>query len=73
MPQTDMITLRTTSLIVDPEEDEGISGSKKIILDINMKMPVKDAMIYLIMKNASNNDIRRYKVLISSAYKPLRY
>lgn len=38
-----------------------------------MKMPVKDAAIYLIMKNNSNNDIRRYKILINSIYKPLRY
>lgn len=36
-------------------------------------MPVKDAPMFLIMKNNSNNDIRRYKILINSAYKPLRY
>ena len=38
-----------------------------------MKVPAKDAAIYLVMKNASNNDIRRYKILINSVYKPLRY
>jgi len=38
-----------------------------------MKMPVKDAALYLVMRNTSNNDIRRYKILINSVYKPLRY
>ncbi len=38
-----------------------------------MKVPAKDAAIYLVMKNVSNNDIRRYKILVNSVYKPLRY
>lgn len=36
-------------------------------------MPVKDAPIYLIMKNNSLTDIRRYKILVNCVYKPLRY
>lgn len=38
-----------------------------------MKIPVKEAPLYLIMKNSSNTDIRRYKILVNSVYKPLRY
>lgn len=68
-----MVTLKTTSIILDPEEDELKAVPKKVSLDVNMKMPVKDAALYLLMKNTSGNDIRRYKILINSVYKPLRY
>lgn len=68
-----MVTLKNTSLTIDPEEDESSSTVKKIYLDINMKMPAKEAPIYLVMKNSSASDIRCYKVLINSVFKPLRY
>ena len=38
-----------------------------------MKIPVKDAVLHLLMKNSSGTDIRRYKVILNSMYKPLRY
>jgi len=38
-----------------------------------MKMPAKDAPIFLVLKNSSNTDIRIYKILINSVFKPLRY
>lgn len=38
-----------------------------------MKMPTKDVPIYFTMKNQSGTDIRIYKILINSVYKPLRY
>ena len=38
-----------------------------------MKLPVKDAPLYLFLKNVSGTDLRRYKLYINSIYKPLRY
>ena len=38
-----------------------------------MKLPVKDAPLYLFLKNTTGTDIRRYKLYLNSIYKPLRY
>lgn len=38
-----------------------------------MKVPVKDGVLYLMLKNSSNTDVRRYKLIVNSVYKPLRY
>jgi hypothetical protein len=38
-----------------------------------MKVAVKEASFVLILRNPQGTDVRRYKVLITSVYKPLRY
>ena len=38
-----------------------------------MKIPIKDAPLQLILKNNSGTDIRKYKLFLSSTYKPLKY
>lgn len=38
-----------------------------------MKVAVKEASFVLILRNPQGTDVRRYKVLISSVYKPLKY
>ena len=38
-----------------------------------MKVAVKEASFVLILKNPQGTDVRRYKVLVSSVYKPLKY
>ncbi len=38
-----------------------------------MKLAVKEASFIIMIRNPSGTDMRRYKVLLSSVYKPLRY
>ena len=38
-----------------------------------MKVPVKDGILYLTMKNSGGTDIRKYKLVFNCVYKPLRY
>jgi hypothetical protein len=38
-----------------------------------MKIAIKEASFILLVKNHSATDIRRYKVLLNSVYKPLKY
>lgn len=71
-PQTDMISLKNDSITLNGEEEE-LLGKKKIVLEINMRIPAKDAPLTLLLKNASGTDIRKYRILINSVYKPLRY
>ena len=70
-PHTDMITLKNNTVTLDPEEEE--NHSHRLFMEVNMKVPVKDAVLHLVMKNSSGTDIRRYKVLVNCVYKPLRY
>lgn len=55
------------------DDEENFENKKKIALEVNMKMPVKEAPLYLSLKNSTGTDIRRYKMFINSIYKPLRY
>lgn len=38
-----------------------------------MKMAIKEGSFILLIRNQSGTDIRRYKVLLNSVYKPLKY
>lgn len=38
-----------------------------------MKIAAKDVSFVLSIRNASGTDLRRYKVLLTSVYKPLKY
>ena len=38
-----------------------------------MKIAAKQASFFLMIKNQSGTDIRKYKVLLNSIFKPLRY
>jgi hypothetical protein len=38
-----------------------------------MKIAAKDVSFILSLRNASGTDLRKYKVLLTSVYKPLRY
>ena len=68
-----MITLKNSTLTFDAEDEESNGNSRKISLLINMKVPVKDGILYLVLKNQSKTDIRRYKLCLNSVYKPLKY
>ena len=72
-PVTDMVTLKSPTLVLEPATEDSHATLKKIGLEVNMKIPVKDAVLFLTMKNSSNTDIRRYKLILNSIYKPLRY
>ncbi len=38
-----------------------------------MKTAIKDGSFILLIRNQSGTDIRRYKVLLNSSFKPLKY
>ena len=68
-----MISLKNDSINFNVDDEESYNNKKKISLEVNMKIPIKDAPLYLFLKNASGTDVRRYKVFINSVYKPLKY
>lgn len=81
IPTNEMVQLRSDTLFIKDTEEKGSQTGEqqtnkeepKIGLEINMKMAVKEGSFFLLIRNQVGTDIRRYKVLLNSVYKPLKY
>ncbi len=69
-----MIQLKNDSIVAKTFLD-GIKSDEmlKVPLAVNMKLGIKDGVIILQMRSQNNTDIRKYRVIINSIYKPLKY
>ena len=55
------------------DQQQPVKDEPKLGLEINMKTAIKDGSFVVVMRNQSGTDIRRYKVVLNSAFKPLKY
>lgn len=82
LPVTDMISCaKELSLGYNEEEDLSSTlptmpkkeDTRKIVVNFNMRMAVKEGVVLMILRNASKTDIRRYKIVLNVVNKPFKY
>jgi hypothetical protein len=82
MPVTDMISYPKEVNLGYSEEDDLANTlptmpkkeeTRKIMVNFNMRMAVKEGVVLMILKNQSKTDIRRYKIVLNVVNKPFKY